>query len=45
MRLQIFDVMDENVRAGDIVIDESQGWPDVIISSLMGQELLDWENT
>ena len=34
MRLKIFDIMEEHGWVGDILIDESQGFPDVIISSM-----------
>ena len=45
MRLKIFDLMDENGWVGDISIDESQGFPDVIISSMDEREATDWRNT
>jgi len=45
MRLKIFDLMDENGWVGDISIDESQGFPDVVISSMDEREANDWRNT
>ena len=45
MRLKIFDIMEEHGWVGDILIDESQGFPDVIISSMDEREATDWRNT
>ena len=45
MRLKILDLMDEMGWVGTIRIDESQGFPDVIIMEFKGQETRDWELT
>jgi hypothetical protein len=45
MRLQIFDILDEMEMVGEIRIDESQGYPEVIFSQMIGQEALDRSNT
>lgn len=45
MRLKIFDLMDEQGWVGEIRIDESQGFPDVIVSFMDEREKNDWDNT
>lgn len=45
MRLKIFDLMDDKDYIGNIRIDESQGFPDVIIEESTGQDKKDWNNT
>ncbi|MFA5407797.1 MAG: hypothetical protein WC343_03395 [Bacilli bacterium] len=45
MRLKIFDLMDEQGWVGEIRIDESQGYPDVIVSFMDEREKNDWGNT
>jgi len=45
MRLKIFDLMDEHGWVGEIWIDESQGYPDVIVSFMDEREKNDWGNT
>ncbi len=45
MRLQIFNLMDEMGWVGYIAIDESQGFPGVIVSYMDDREAADWVNT
>jgi len=45
MRLNLFDFLDATGWIGDIKIDKSQGFPDVIFVEFTGQDQKDWRNT